>query len=58
MLSAEGGKRWRWEDMTSGGIMLESTEMSEDDVLHAVAGGVNGDEQGEICPCSIWREGE
>lgn len=37
-VSVEGGKVWRWQDVTSGGVTLVPIEMSEDNVLDTEAG--------------------
>lgn len=60
-VSVEGGKVWRWQDVTSGGVTLVPIEMSEDNVLDTEAGGVKGEDLGNsllVVPGGRERESE
>lgn len=43
VVSEEGGKRWGWEDVAVGGVILKLMEKTENVV---VAGGEKGEDQG------------
>lgn len=45
-------------DRDGSGITLEVTEMLEDDLSRAEAGGVKDEDMGKLYPCCVWGKWE